>query len=161
MALYNVDQHSISLLGHSRVTEHTDTVCLSLFTCAWAHSCTVCLCTLHTRCFIKHRCYFSLCFLAIVSTSSDSLYTDSLLRLLLVCNVITNAAEFNQEKEGLTGTKWLLWGSSHEMREFLHVWSPLINPVCIRGPQHITYLNRFRHTVCNEMQYPWVPRDQM
>lgn len=116
-ALYSVGLYSIWMLGHSWLAEHTDTVCLSWFTRAWAHSCTACLCTLHTDRFIKHRCYFSPCFLAMVSTSSDSLYADSLLRLRLVCNVITNAAEFNQEREvwqgesGCCGVVVVRWGS--------------------------------------------------
>lgn len=62
-----------------------------------------------------------------MSNSSDSLCTDVLLRLLLVCNVITKGS-------WMTGRKLLPWGGSHETREFFHVWSDLINSLRIRGP---------------------------
>ncbi len=103
--------------GTAWETEHTHTVCLSWYGRAWANSHTVYLCAPHTRGFIKHCRYFSPCFPAIVSASSDSPYTDSLLRLLLVRNAITNGAEFNQEREvwqresGYCGVKVTRWGS--------------------------------------------------
>lgn len=65
-------------------------------------SCVSCSCairfpSLHTQHFMKRLCYFLVCFPTLVSNSSDSLCTDVLLRLLLVCNVITKVAGWQGE----------------------------------------------------------------
>lgn len=111
------------------MTGHTH-VCISFLVYLSCVSCS-CSCairfpSLHTKHFMKRLCYFLVCFPTLVSNSSDSLCTDVLLRLLLVCNVITSS--------WMTGRKLLPWGGSHETREFLHVWSDLINSLRIRGP---------------------------
>lgn len=83
-----------------RLNDRPHTCCISIlvFSCvSCSCSCAIRFPSLHTQHFMKSLCYFLVCFPTLVSNSSDSLCTDVLLRLLLVCNVITKVAGWQEE----------------------------------------------------------------